>query len=378
VTAAKGAPLVSVVIPAYNAARFIERTLTSALRQTHRNLEILVIDDGSTDDTRPLVEAVTGSDDRVRIISVPNGGVAKARNIGIAESSGPLIAFLDADDLWHPRKVELQLAALLAPRGEDVAAVYAFSRVIDLDDRVVQPGSTFVCEGYVLARLLYAKFIGNGSSILVRREIAVAAGGYEPAWAARGIGGCEDLDFELKIAAKHAFLAVPQFLVGYRVYAGNMSSDASRMARALVATIEHHVRANPAVPRWAGDAALGSAHEYACSLLMRERLGKRALEQFACLARCDAGRALDVAATIVARKFRRLGKTQEAPAGEERPVFSGLDPSAIAGLPHAASRRDRLTMNRLASLDAALGKKAAVERPEPRALARTGYRESAF
>jgi len=59
-------------------------------------------------------------------------------------------------------------------------------------------------------------------------------------------------------------------------------------------------------------------------------------------------------------------------------VFSGLDPSAIAGLPHAASRRDRLTMNRLASLDAALGKKAAVERPEPRALARTGYRESAF
>lgn len=172
-----GAPLVSVVIPAYNAARFIERTLKSALRQTYRNLQILLIDDGSTDDTRPLAGAVIGNDDRVRIISVPNGGVAKARNIGIAESTGGFVAFLDADDLWHPRKIELQLTTLLASNDDRASAVYAFSRVIDLDDRVMRSANTYACGGYVLARLLYAKFIGNGSSLLVRREAAVRVGG---------------------------------------------------------------------------------------------------------------------------------------------------------------------------------------------------------
>ncbi len=79
----KKQPLTSVVIPAYNAELFIERTLRSVLRQTHSNLEVIVVDDGSTDKTRVIAEAAT-TDDRVRIISVPNGGVAKARNIGIA------------------------------------------------------------------------------------------------------------------------------------------------------------------------------------------------------------------------------------------------------------------------------------------------------
>src|SRR6266481_2960226 len=105
-------PLTSVVIPAYNAELFLERTLRSALRQTHSNLEVIVVDDGSTDKTRVIAEAAAAIDDRVRIISVPNGGVAKSRNIGIAEANGEFVAFLDADDLWHPAKFELQPAAI--------------------------------------------------------------------------------------------------------------------------------------------------------------------------------------------------------------------------------------------------------------------------
>jgi hypothetical protein len=256
--------------------------------------------------------------------------------------------------------------------------VYALSRVIDLHDRVTHFGSTLACSGYVLARLLYAKFIGNGSSILLRRETAIAVGGYESSWAARGIGGCEDLDFELKIAAEHRLLAVPQFLVGYRVYEGNMSSDVSRMARALVATIEHHVRANPALPQWAAAVAVGAAREYACSLLLRDRYWKRALEEFAGLARCDLGRAVDVFATVVARKLRKLGAAKMAEVRVDRPLFSDLDPDSADRFENTASPRDRMNLKNLESLDAALERNVPVEPPVLPGVALTGYRERAF
>src|SRR5438270_8624569 len=144
----KQQPLTSVVIPAYNAERFLERTLRSALRQTYRNLEVIVVNDGSADKTRAIAEAVARTDDRVRIITVPNGGVAKARNIGIAEAHGEFVAFLDADDLWHPTKIELQLAAMSPESGDyQPAAVYTFTRTIDTEDRVIGSGGRVVLSG---------------------------------------------------------------------------------------------------------------------------------------------------------------------------------------------------------------------------------------
>lgn len=107
-------PLISVVIPCYNAARFIEGTLRSVLAQTHRELEVIVVDDASTDDSAALVERVAGSDPRVKLLRrTRNAGTPGApRNEGVAAARGEWIAFLDADDLWHPRKLELQLRAL--------------------------------------------------------------------------------------------------------------------------------------------------------------------------------------------------------------------------------------------------------------------------
>ncbi len=105
-------PLCTIVIPAYNAGIWIERTLKSAAQQNYPNLEILVIDDGSKDNTRMLAEAMAAVDDRFRVISIPNGGVANARNVGIREASGEYVAFLDADDLWHPDKIRLQVEAM--------------------------------------------------------------------------------------------------------------------------------------------------------------------------------------------------------------------------------------------------------------------------
>jgi glycosyltransferase involved in cell wall biosynthesis len=107
-------PLVSVVIPCYNAAGFIERTLRSVLAQTHRELEVIVVDDASTDESAALVEQMARNDPRVRLLRrTRNAGTPGApRNEGVAAAGGEWIAFLDADDLWHPSKLELQLTAL--------------------------------------------------------------------------------------------------------------------------------------------------------------------------------------------------------------------------------------------------------------------------
>ena len=97
--------LVSVVIPVRNGERFIGKTLASALAQTHQDIEVLVVDDGSTDGTRNLVQTAAARDKRVRLLKNDKIGVATARNYGIGKAQGELIAPLDGDDLWHPRKI---------------------------------------------------------------------------------------------------------------------------------------------------------------------------------------------------------------------------------------------------------------------------------
>src|SRR5438874_1624069 len=104
-------PLVSVVIPTYNSAHYIGEAVQSVLAQTYTNFEVIVVDDGSTDDTRERLESVAG---RIRYLYQPNGGVSKARNRGIQEARGELIAFLDGDDEWLPEKLAKQLAYMRA------------------------------------------------------------------------------------------------------------------------------------------------------------------------------------------------------------------------------------------------------------------------
>ena len=130
--------LVSVIIPAFNAARFLERTIISAQNQTHRNLEIIVVEDGSTDGTQHVAAAMADSDPRIKVIEKSNGGVASARNVGLAQARGEYVAFLDADDLWHPSKIELQIASL-GPRDSSNKYVASFvhRRSIDLQDDVI-------------------------------------------------------------------------------------------------------------------------------------------------------------------------------------------------------------------------------------------------
>jgi glycosyltransferase involved in cell wall biosynthesis len=359
-------PLTSVVIPAYNAEIFLERTLRSALGQTYSNIEVIVVNDGSTDKTRGIAEAVASANDRIRIISVPNGGVAKARNIGIAEANGEYVAFLDADDLWHPTKIERQVAAMSSDGDYEPAAVYAFSRSIDTNDRVMGSGVRVVLGGYSFARHLYARPVGNGSSILVSRKAALAVGGFDPTWAARGIGGCEDLDFELRIAAKYPITAVGQHLVGYREYPGNMSSNSKAMALGAISTVAHHIELCPELPGWVARSSLASISEYAVAKLLGAGHRKLLLRELVRLLRIDFGRGLKFASMISMRKLSSLmSMTTPAQTGDssDRPFFYDVSPDFIdrSSSSDGQPRKDKM-LRRLETVDIVLARNVAQPR----------------
>jgi glycosyltransferase involved in cell wall biosynthesis len=246
-------PGVSVVIPCFNAATTIERTLWSALNQTYRNLEIVVVDDSSTDNSVSIVENIAAQDSRVAIYRQPNGGVAAARNLGIARSHCEYIAPLDADDLWHPTKIEKQVAVLKAADGK-VGLVYCHFRRVDEIDLVLKGWNTDAPIGDVFSSLILSNFIGNASSPLIRRSCIEAVGGYDPMLRARDAEGCEDLALYLAIAERWYFALVPEYLVGYRVLHGSMSQNHARMAKSWHLVIAKAYARHPELPsklfRW--------------------------------------------------------------------------------------------------------------------------------
>ena len=225
-----GSTTVSVVIPAYNAERTLGETLRSVIAQTHTNLEILVVDDGSTDDTARIADGFAMRDERVRVLRQANAGVAAARNAGIAASKGEFVAPLDSDDLWHPAKIDRQLR-VFRDGGDRLGLVYSWFALIDRQSRVVQLRHEPRHHGDVLAALAYRNFIGNGSSALIRRAAFDRTGGYDASLRARGGQGCEDWKLYFEIAERHHFGVVPEPLTGYRDLPDNMSSDVLQMLR---------------------------------------------------------------------------------------------------------------------------------------------------
>lgn len=231
--------LVSVIIPAYNAQRFLRMTLASAQAQTYRNLEIIVIDDGSTDATAAIAETAAGVDKRVRVLRQENAGVAAARNRGIAEARGDYVAPLDADDVWHPQNVALQIAALNAA-GPETAVSYAWYLSIDEHGkfRSLGPRNRIRGKKEALFALMDGNFIGNASSTVIRRGAVETVGGYDPTLRERNAEGCEDWGLYIALAERWKFAVVPQYLIAYRSHAQSMGNDGARMARshALVVT----------------------------------------------------------------------------------------------------------------------------------------------
>ncbi|WP_292443698.1 glycosyltransferase family A protein [Mesorhizobium sp.] len=220
--------LVAVIIPAYNAEAFIERTLSSVLAQTHKNLEIVVVDDGSTDGTVSIVRRLADRDRRIKLLQQKNGGVASARNAGVRASKAIYIAPTDADDLWHPTKLEKQLR-VFAAAGNDLGLVYTLYRTIDANDMAIITSRRTHPDGWVFMRHLGQNFIGNGSSAMFRRDVLLEMGGYSSRLRESGAEGCEDFFLQLSIASKYRFGVIEEHLVGYRRTPGNMSRDFVRM-----------------------------------------------------------------------------------------------------------------------------------------------------
>jgi glycosyltransferase involved in cell wall biosynthesis len=171
-----GAPLVSVVIPTYNCARFLPQAIDSVLGQSYSRRELIVVDDGSTDDTDAVLRRYAG---RIRIVQRPNGGVSSARNRGIRESRGEFVAFLDSDDIWHSDKLQRQLA--LFTRSA-VGLVHCGLRYIDIDGNVVGVNRSgrrgHVLKDFALFRGTVVQ--GGGSGSIVRRPVFEAVGLFDP------------------------------------------------------------------------------------------------------------------------------------------------------------------------------------------------------
>jgi len=235
------APVVSVVTPTYNAAATIADTIASVAAQTWRDFEMIVVDDGSSDHT-PMVLAQHAR--RYPWISwcvQNNGGAAAARESAIALARGEFIAFLDADDIWEPNKLALQIAAF--ERNPGAAFVYADAR--DFDNEHERPRTLFQLKQPARGNILRALFErGNfilTSSAMVRKSALREVNGFDPA---RRIN--EDVDLWFRLAEAHAFDYVPQVLVRRRLLASSlMHSNTIDVWRSDLELIDRWVQRRP-------------------------------------------------------------------------------------------------------------------------------------
>jgi len=202
-------PLVSVVIPNYNCGRYLSAAVDSVLSQTYANLEVIVVDDGSTDQSESVLRSY---EDRIRWLRQPNRGVSAARNLGIQESHGELVAFLDGDDLWRRDKLERQVPVFENP---SVGLVYCGLEQIDGAGRPLGT-RTSEMRGRVLRQLALLRgpgVLGPGSSAVLRRECLDRVGLFDTE-----LSNAEDWDLRRRIACHYEIEVAPEPLVLYRLH----------------------------------------------------------------------------------------------------------------------------------------------------------------
>ncbi|AFY80532.1 glycosyltransferase family 2 protein [Oscillatoria acuminata] len=222
-------PTISVIIPAYNAEKFIKETINSVLNQTFRDFELIVINDGSTDGTLEVVS--TFSDSRIQVFSYPNSGPQKSRNRGIDHAKGEYLSFLDADDLWTPDKLERQLQAL--HDNPDAAVAYSWTDFINGSGERLPGGQHFKFTNDVYERLLLGDFIGSGSNPLIRKDALLNVGPFD-----ESLVGGQDWEMWLRLAAQYQFVVVPSTLVFYRQSGKSWSSNLKRQEQGYQQVIE--------------------------------------------------------------------------------------------------------------------------------------------
>ena len=212
-------PLVTVVVPTYNRASLIADALASVYEQTYRPLQLIVVDDGSTDDTNSVVSSwITGhaqvENFSVKYISQDNQGGNVARNRGITEAAGEYVAFLDSDDLWHDNKLQLQME--LFCDAPEVGGVYCGMRHIKLaSGEVLALAKRSYPSGKLLNRLLVRDVTAPTSTYVIRKDVFEKVGSFDEELQAR-----QDWDMWIRVASACEIGVVPEVLVDYREHAG--------------------------------------------------------------------------------------------------------------------------------------------------------------
>lgn len=211
-------PTVSVLMTAYNVAPYIGAAIESALAQTFRDFELIVLDDGSMDGTLGIVDRF--SDPRVRVVRSAHRGAAAQLCVGLQLARGRYVALLDGDDVWASQKLEQHVQFLDAQPRADLS--FSWSRIIDEDGQDTGLTSRLWNGPISFSELLCDNAAGNGSALVLRREVLMAAGGIDPSFAVY-----YDLDAWLRIGAVRPgnLWAIPQFLTFSRRRPGQLSAD---------------------------------------------------------------------------------------------------------------------------------------------------------
>lgn len=310
-------PAVSIVVPFYNQAPFLEHTLRSLTAQTEPDLEILVVDDGSTEPPDAIVAAI--GDPRLRLIRQPNRGVAHARNRGLAESTGEFVAFVDADDALAPAMIDTLANAL---RG-DAQCGFAYCEIQHVDT-AGNPADTYrianarpTLSGDILQSLLTGGYFPP-VAVLIRADALAGTGGFDAP-----LGGCCDWDLwiRLSIAGWHAAF-VPEPLAYYRRHEASMSRDASHMRQTAIDTLTKNMTRHPARMAAAMHGLIETSEAiYAANVELREHLQRHEAQRLTWRA--------DIAAA--AQHIRSLEDAMREPADRHPGQQDAAEPSASAG-----------------------------------------------
>jgi glycosyltransferase involved in cell wall biosynthesis len=223
-----GEDTVTVIIPVYNGERFIRKALESVLQQTLPASEILVIDDGSKDSSRQIVESEFGS--AVTVISQKNGGLSNARNTGLRAATGKYIAFLDVDDWWDPRKLELQVKQLQAhpEAGGNFTGLFLVS---DTTGETEKRAPTDVST--LWPQLRWCNPSIAPSSVMVTREAVEKIGKFN-----EDLRACEDWDYWFRLVRSSGFTSCPEPLTYYLLSSGGLSGDADHMFNSFLKILD--------------------------------------------------------------------------------------------------------------------------------------------
>lgn len=264
--------LISVIIPVYNAEKTISETIASVLCQTFSNFEIIVINDGSQDRSLEMIQKI--KDERLKVFSYKNDGVCVARNRGIAHAKGDFIAFLDADDLWMPDKLELQLKALQQYPEAGVAYSWTYFMYEEEAALTFHPCPQTLFAGNVYEKLLVSDFIRSASNVLIRSQAMKSVGEFDYRFP-----GCADWDYWLRLSANWHFVVVPKYQILYRQTPGAMSSNVEKMKEAAMLAMEKAYQAVPSELQYLKNKTLVSFHQYCADLYLQHQSKINALSQ---------------------------------------------------------------------------------------------------